>query len=147
MKPELKELILKLDEHGFSTKEIMEQTGCARESVLYVTSQEYRTKNHARKCRSVRDGMVELKRLAGGRCSVCGYDKCLYALDFHHLDPRKKDNSVCNLLRSKSIKAAAAESKKCVLLCANCHRELHDGLITLENRIRYSKNRIIETSG
>ena len=107
MKTELKELILKLDQQGgFSTNEIMEQTGCSRESILYVTSAEYRAKSHADKCLRVKDGMIELKKMAGGKCSVCGYDKCLYALDFHHLDPDKKDNGVCYLLRSRSFKAA-----------------------------------------
>src|ERR1035438_4749698 len=127
---ELKEKIVKLYQHGFSTKEIMEATSCSRESVLYVTSKEYRAKNLSAKCNRVKEGMIELKRLAGGKCSVCGYDRCLYALDFHHLDPDTKDKAVCHLLRSKSSKAAADESKKCVLLCSNCHRELHDGLIT-----------------
>jgi 5-methylcytosine-specific restriction endonuclease McrA len=136
---ELKEKISKLDQHGFSTKEIMEATSCSRESVLYVTSKEYRAKNLSDKCRRVKEGMIELKKMAGGKCSVCGYDRSLYALDFHHLDPDKKDNGVCYLLRTKSFKAAAEESKKCALLCSNCHRELHDGLITLKNRVKYSK--------
>lgn len=139
MNIELKEKILKLDQHGFSTNEIVEATGCTRDSVLYVTSKEYRTKNHSAKCRRVKEGMIELKNLAGGKCSICGYDRCLYALDFHHLDPDKKDKAVCNLLSSKSFKAAAAESKRCVLLCSNCHRELHDGLITLKNGVKYFK--------
>ena len=135
---------MKLDQQGgFSTDEIMEQTGLPRESVLYLTNAEYRAKNHVDKCRRVKDGMIELKNLAGGKCSACGYDKCLYALDFHHLDPDKKDNGVCHLLRTRSFKAAAEESKKCVLLCANCHRELHDGLITLKNGIKYTTNKFI----
>jgi hypothetical protein len=136
---ELKEKILKLDQRGFSTKEIMEATSCSRESILYVTSKDYRAKNLSAKCNRVKEGMIELKKLAGSKCSVCGYDRCLYALDFHHLDPDKKDKAVCYLLSSKSFKAAADESKKCVLLCSNCHRELHDGLITLKNRVKYSK--------
>lgn len=139
MKIELKEMILKLDEHGFSTKEIMEATGCYRESVLYVTSKEYRNKNHLDKCRRVKEGMIKLKEAAGGKCSVCGYDRSLYALDFHHLDPAKKERQVCHQLISKSFKKAEEESKNCVLLCANCHRELHEGLITLKNGVKYKK--------
>ncbi len=49
-------------------------------------------------------------------CSRCGYSKSLAALDFHHLDPSKKDGLV------KSVK----EARKCVLICANCHREEHE---------------------
>ena len=139
MKIELKEMILKLDEHGFSTKEIMEATGCYRDSILYVTSQAYRNKSHSNKCNRVKEGILKLKEAAGGKCSHCGYKKCLYALDFHHLDPDKKDKGVCRLLRSKSFKRAEEESKICVLLCANCHRELHEGLITLNNGVKYKK--------
>src|ERR1035441_10809210 len=102
---ELKEKISKLDQHGFSTKEIMEATGSCRESVLYVTSKDYRAKNLSAKCTRVKEGMIGLKNLAGGKCSICGYDRCLYALDFHHLDPDKKDKAVCHLLRSKSFRS------------------------------------------
>ena len=60
---------------------------------------------------------------AGGKCSVCGYSKCLSALDFHHTNPAEKterqNKSLCNM------KLAHKEAKKCILLCANCHRELH----------------------
>lgn len=62
----------------------------------------------------------------GGKCSICGYSKCLKALEFHHLDPSQKEIS----LTSKHVKSYSEkvkrELKKCILLCANCHRELHD---------------------
>ena len=58
----------------------------------------------------------------GGKCSKCGYNKCLEALQFHHRDPKVKDptwNKGWNLER------LSTELVKCDLLCANCHFEEH----------------------
>lgn len=75
----------------------------------------------------------ELKRLAvahlGGRCQLCGYDRCIAALQFHHLAPGHKDFQVAEY--SRSWDRVRAEAEKCALLCANCHAEVHAGLVTL----------------
>ena len=71
---------------------------------------------------------IRLVDALGGKCVVCGYDKCRQALDFHHLDPKAKEYNV-NTIRS--FEKALKEAKKCVLLCANCHREFHAGLVEL----------------
>jgi hypothetical protein len=63
----------------------------------------------------------------GGKCQCCGYDKCIQALEFHHLDPSKKDFTLCTNLIQKWTKIAN-ELKKCILVCANCHREIHEGI-------------------
>ena len=57
----------------------------------------------------------------GGKCFICGYDKCLTALEFHHINPKEKEryNSHWTFERNKD------ELDQCVLLCANCHREEH----------------------
>lgn len=60
----------------------------------------------------------------GGKCSKCGYNKCLNALEFHHLDPSTKDKDYFNL-KSGLTTELKIELDKCVLLCANCHREEH----------------------
>ena len=75
------------------------------------------------------DRKVKLVELLGGRCSTCGYDKCVAALEFHHRDPIKKsfELSKVNLLRRWDV--VLAEAEKCDLLCANCHRELEDSLL------------------
>lgn len=62
----------------------------------------------------------------GGKCCRCGYDRCVRALDFHHVDPSKKDFAVSRV--SKSWAVIKAELDKCILLCSNCHREFHDGM-------------------
>ena len=71
-----------------------------------------------------------LIRVLGSCCCLCGYDKCIKALEFHHLDPSKKDFTISN--DHFRLKDAVEESKKCILLCANCHRELHDNLWNIE---------------
>lgn len=68
-----------------------------------------------------------LKKEAGGKCVICGYNKCDHALDFHHIDPTKKDFEV-NRRLTLAIDTLRKETEKCVLVCSNCHREIHAGL-------------------
>jgi hypothetical protein len=63
----------------------------------------------------------------GGSCQICGYSKCHEALEFHHKDPTKKDFGISKY-RGVDIERIKPELDKCVLLCANCHRETHAGL-------------------
>ena len=71
----------------------------------------------------------ELKRLLvnefGGKCELCGYNKCVGALEFHHKDPKKKLFGIAQRMHSKSFDKLVKEARKCMLLCANCHDELH----------------------
>jgi predicted HNH restriction endonuclease len=77
----------------------------------------------ATKRRALREQAVAYK---GGKCNICGYDRCLNAFDFHHLDPLEKDFTISNHMTSwDRIKK---EIDKCVLVCSNCHREIHDGM-------------------
>lgn len=63
----------------------------------------------------------------GGSCEICGYNKCLEALDFHHIDPCTKDGNIANLLtKCLSIDRLKNELDKCQLLCRNCHAEAHN---------------------
>jgi len=61
----------------------------------------------------------------GGKCQICGYDKCTSAMDFHHRDPNGKDFNISTALTS--WKRIEKELDKCELLCSRCHREVHDG--------------------
>lgn len=63
----------------------------------------------------------------GGECKHCSYKKSLAALEFHHLDPSEKEFNLSKM-GSKSWDAIKSELDKCVLLCANCHREEHERL-------------------
>ena len=67
----------------------------------------------------------------GGRCVLCGYERCVAALHFHHVDPATKSFHLSMQGVSRSLKAARAEMAKCVLLCANCHAEVEQGRAVL----------------
>jgi predicted HNH restriction endonuclease len=63
----------------------------------------------------------------GGCCSVCGYKKNYAALEFHHKDPStKKFNLDSRSLSNRKESRIEKEAKKCILICSNCHRELHN---------------------
>lgn len=61
--------------------------------------------------------------LLGGKCSICSYNKYIGALEFHHTDPTQKDMTVAG--SGKKWETIKKEVEKCILVCANCHRELH----------------------
>lgn len=61
----------------------------------------------------------------GGKCEKCGYDRCIEAFDFHHTDPAQKDFGISSKDYTRSWKRVQAELDRCVMLCANCHRETH----------------------
>ena len=69
--------------------------------------------------------------IAGGKCQICGYKKCLKALDFHHLNPKQRSFSLDVRGLTKSWNTIVDEIHKCVLVCANCHREIHAGVSKL----------------
>lgn len=70
---------------------------------------------------------VELINMMGGKCSLCGYDNNYAALDFHHVNPSEKSFPLdARHLSNCSVTSILEESKKCILVCANCHRELHN---------------------
>ena len=75
----------------------------------------------------------KLKELAiaykGGKCYFCGYNRCQDALDFHHLDPSQKGFGLSVKGLTRSLQKIKEEADKCILVCANCHREIHAGLI------------------
>ena len=66
----------------------------------------------------------------GGKCSICGYNKYYGALEFHHLDPNIKENGKQAITNIKK-EFLYEELDKCVLLCSNCHREVHANLIQI----------------
>ena len=68
----------------------------------------------------------------GGKCALCGYDKCQYSLTFHHLDQSKKEIAMGSIRGSPIAWSRIVEElKKCICICANCHGEVHDGLRTI----------------
>lgn len=78
---------------------------------------------------------------AGGQCKICGYKKCNRALEFHHLDPTKKAFGISEQThRGSNVtwKVLKDELNKCILVCSNCHHEIHEGQHNL-NKFKYQK--------
>ena len=69
----------------------------------------------------------------GGRCKICGYNKCDAALEFHHINPKFKEFGIGKRGITRSLSENKKEVDKCILVCANCHREIHAGLIDISN--------------
>jgi cytochrome c553 len=59
---------------------------------------------------------------------VCGYDRCIINLHFHHVDPSTKELLLSAQI-GQSLATLQKEAKKCVLVCANCHGEIETGMI------------------
>lgn len=76
--------------------------------------------------RRTRDKLINYK---GGKCEICGYNKSKKALEFHHKDPSEKDFSLGG--KSWAFDRLKKEVEKCILVCANCHREIHDGVVKI----------------
>lgn len=94
------------------------------------------SENGRYRCTKCRVESVERKRkktkaklvlMFGGGCQSCGYSVCIQALEFHHHDEETKEFSIFQLMKN-SFDTILKEAKKCVLLCANCHREVHAGI-------------------
>ncbi|MGI5826808.1 MAG: hypothetical protein ACOX50_05360 [Patescibacteria group bacterium] len=68
-------------------------------------------------------------RLKGGRCQICGYNRHVGALEFHHLEEGSKEFGLSTRGLTRSWEKIRAEVEKCILVCANCHREIHGGLV------------------
>jgi len=78
---------------------------------------------------AVRNRRQKIRRMAiaakGGKCEKCGYESCIEALEFHHKAGSDKNFGLSEKGYARSWKRVEKELKKCILLCANCHRELH----------------------
>ena len=66
---------------------------------------------------------TDLIYIMGGKCQICGYNKCEAALEFHHCNSNEKDFNLSNG-NCRSLEKDLREARKCILLCANCHREV-----------------------
>jgi len=71
-----------------------------------------------------RELKIKAVQYLGGRCQMCGYDKCMGALEFHHIRGNK-EKGIHEILDKPNWEKLKKELKKCVLVCANCHREIH----------------------
>ena len=106
------------------------------EKRTYADRREYLIKAVAKRRKKLKKMAIALK---GGRCIVCGYNRSSAALDFHHLDENKKDFGISLDGITRSWEKVQKELEKCVLVCANCHREIHAGVLQLSEVIQNEK--------
>ncbi len=116
-------MTLRCAQHGMTTFRLRVTGGyrCAKCNTEAVS----------RRRRNVKRVLVEE---AGGACRLCGYARCIAALEFHHVVPADKRFSMSARGLARSIARAREEAKKCVLLCANCHAEVEAGMTSLAER-------------
>jgi len=79
-----------------------------------------------------KNGKLKLVEISGGQCEICQYDKCHSALEFHHINPLTKTLEFSRIGREGKFENYIEELHKCIMVCANCHREIHEGLIAIE---------------
>ena len=96
--------------------------GEAKDKRRYADRRQYLIAAVHKRRKKIRQMAIEYK---GGKCQKCGYDFCLEALEFHHRDMGEKDFSISSKGYTRSWDCVKRELNKCVLLCANCHREIH----------------------
>ena len=109
---------------------------CARhgETDFWLTGRGY---YRCKRCRS--DAVVARRRKvktilveeAGGACCICGYDRNMRALHFHHVEPSQKRHEMNARGVAIALGKLRVEAQKCVLLCSNCHAEVEDGMASI----------------
>jgi len=102
---------------------LTEETGYWRESkkIWQANCKKCHNKYSVERWQSNKKRAVEYK---GGKCERCGYNKCIDALEFHHIDPSEKDKNFGNI-KIRKWEDQKKELDKCICVCANCHREIH----------------------
>ena len=69
-----------------------------------------------------------LIKVCGGKCNICGYNKTNAALEFHHIKSEEKQFGIAANGTCRDLEVDLQEVKKCILVCANCHREIHENM-------------------
>ncbi len=94
----------------------------------YADRREALIKAVAKRRKKVKSLAVDYK---GGKCQLCNYSKCVDALEFHHIDPSAKKFGIGDKGYTRAWDKVRNELDKCLLLCANCHREVASGITQL----------------
>ena len=85
--------------------------------------------NRQNRAKQNKENLTNLKESIS--CSACGEYHPACCMDYHHLDPNIKEKGVAQMIQGNSWQKIQEEISKCILVCANCHRKIHEGLITL----------------
>ncbi len=98
------------------------------EKRTYADRAEYIKKAVSKRRKKLKEMSIEY---GGSKCQICGYKKCFRALNFHHKDTSKKDFGLSARGLTRSWERIKKELDKCILVCSNCHMELHEGVTQL----------------
>jgi transposase len=115
-----REAVSRCEHHG--------ETRFVREGRGYYRCKRCRAERVSQRRRQIKSKLVEE---AGGKCLICGYDRCQQVLQFHHLDPTTKEFHLGQNGVTRSLAKSRAEARKCILLCANCHGEVEAGITSV----------------
>lgn len=119
--------ILKLRAQGLGYGTIAKIVGLHKRTVEYHCNPQRYNKLQMNRRRNIKLRLIQYK---GGKCEKCGYNKSKSALDFHHRNPLDKKFGIAKgVSLAYGLPLLLEEIQKCILLCSNCHHELHDGLI------------------
>jgi predicted transcriptional regulator len=117
--------VIQLYSTGISANKVSKELHLPYSSVkrwvkLRIEDIQYNSKSVVDWRREKKKQLVEYK---GGKCEICGYNKCIAALEFHHVDKLKKDFTISS--NSQSFEKLKKEVDKYLLVCSNCHKEIH----------------------
>lgn len=115
-----------------SVKKVSKISGNSVETILKYIKTKKRTKKFTNSETVIlwrKRTKLKLIEYKGGCCEICGYNKCSRALQFHHTEPEKKDFQISG--KSLSFNKLKNEVDKCILVCSNCHAEIHEGILKL----------------
>lgn len=90
----------------------------------------------AKRRKRLKEMVVEYK---GGKCCICGYNTYVGAFDLHHVDGETKEFGLSTRGLTRSWEKLKAEADKCILVCANCHREIHAGVAKVPKKFLKKK--------
>ena len=127
---EFSKAISRKDGHNVYCKVCNKSYRDVNKEIIAKRDKEYYSKTKDVRNAKLRQEYSELKQqlvdYKGGKCSVCGYNKCLRALTFHHCKDKKKfEIGTAMARRTYTIEQLKEEADKCILVCFNCHMEIH----------------------
>lgn len=127
---------------GKRPSQIAKILGCAVSMIRYHTDPEYKLKElHSRRTYKKKKRSAKKKdaiKLFGDKCQICGYNKCQNSLNFHHINPKTKEFGISEAFckNAKTNEQIIEELKKCILVCANCHYEIHAGVLQIPETVK-----------
>ena len=114
---------------------ISKELGWKTGKIYKYKDSSFNRKIHQKRKLNRQESIKRLKEEAGGKCAICGYNRCFNALCFHHRDPKNKEFSLSDkCCKHYSYEKLKREADKCLLMCVRCHTEFHSGMITIDGK-------------